>query len=143
MKEFKIEKGIGLAIRNGNLPEEVFQNALNSVFKELSDMSTDSDNLNYVGLQADDHMIITSCKNDFTIVALNRIKKALEFIKEGYLIIESNVSHLALYKYKMEFFDDKITLKFIEVAELSELMKRVSKGEEYAKFKEKILEEFK
>lgn len=120
MKEFKIEKGVGLAIRNGNLPEEVFQNALNSVFKELTDMSNDSDDLNYVGLQADDHMIITSCKNDFTIAALNRIKKSLGFIKEGYLIIESNVSHLAIYKYKMEFFNDKITLKFIEGDELYE-----------------------
>lgn len=120
MKEFKIEKGIGLAIRNGNLPEEVFQNALNSVFKELTDMSSDSDDLNYVGLQGDDHMIITSCKNDFTIVALNRVKKALGFIKEGYLIIESNVSHLAIYKYKMEFFNDKIRLKFIKGCELNE-----------------------
>ena len=120
MKEFKIEKGVGLSIRNGNLPEEVFQNALNSVFKELTQMSYDSDNLNYIGLQADDHKTITSCNNDLPIVALNRIKKALDFIKEGYLIIESNVSHLALYKYKMEFFDNKITLKFIEGGELYE-----------------------
>ena len=113
MKEIKIRKGVGLTISNGNLEEEVFQNALNAIFKEVNDMCNEDDNTSYVTLQADDHIIVTSCRNDFNIVALNRIKKALSFIKEGYLEIGSYVSDEIDYKYKMEFFNDKITFKYV------------------------------
>ena len=113
MKEIKFRKGVGLTITNGNLEEEVFQNALNAIFKEVNYMCNEDDNTSYVTLQADDHIIVTSCRNDFTVVALNRIKKALSFIKEGYLEVASYVSDEIDYKYKMEFFDDKITFKYI------------------------------
>ena len=76
-------------------------------------MSSDNDKLNYIPLQADDHIIIMSSQNDLTIEAFNRIKKSIDFCKSGYLEVYSVVNDDLVYVYKVEFLKNEVKFKFI------------------------------
>jgi len=107
------KKGVSIAIYNGNLSDDEFSKVMDCIFNELIEMSSDNDRLNYVPLQGDDHIIITSSQNDLTIEAFNRIKKSIDFCKSGYLEVHSVVNDDLVYVYKMEFLKNEIKFKFI------------------------------
>ena len=67
MENYVFKKGVSIAIYNGNLLGDEFSKVMDCIFNELVEMSKDDDKLNYVPLQADDHIIIMSSQNDLTI----------------------------------------------------------------------------
>ena len=113
MENCVFKKGVSIAIYNGNLSDDEFSKVMDCIFNELVKMGSESDKLNYIPLQADDHIIITSLKNDLTIEAFDRIKKSIDFCKSGYLEVHSVVNDDLVYVYKMEFLENEIKFKFI------------------------------
>ena len=110
--EFK--KKCGIMFCNGDLSEDDFTKVLDSIFNKISEMGcSDDPNENYVPVLSDESIIFTSGKNDMTYSAFAKIKEAMSFIKRGYMIMSSFVNDYCIYDYRVEFHNDRITVKYI------------------------------
>ena len=109
--EFK--KKCGIMFFNGDLSKGDFIKVLESIFNKVNEISY-SNNLNetYGPLLNDESITITSSRNDMTYSVFTKIKEAISFIKSGYMIMSSFVNDYCIYDYRVEFHNDRITVKY-------------------------------